>query len=106
MLLPRRQLNGLGADELHHPLRCTLQVQVESHRGVARDGPAREQLRCVGFQGGAPESLPPRGPGLGAHHLLRNRREVGLREQDHVHLPLGDRVPVHAQGRNVGLRHA
>ena len=47
MFLPRGQLNGLGANELHHPLRCTLQMQVESHRRVAKDGPAREQFRYV-----------------------------------------------------------
>ena len=47
MFCPRSQLNGLGAAELHQPLRCTLKVQVESHRCVARNGPTQEQFRCV-----------------------------------------------------------
>ena len=59
-----------------------------------------------GFRGGTPESLPPRGPGLGAHHWLRDCRETGLGAQNHVHLPLSDRVPVHAQGHDVGLCRA
>ena len=47
IFLQRGQHNGLGADEFRHLLRRTLQVQVESHRGVPRDGPARDQFRCV-----------------------------------------------------------
>ena len=57
------------------------------------------------FQGGALERLPSRGPGLGAHHLLHDCREGGLGEQNHVQLPLSNRVLEHAQGRDVGLRH-
>ena len=53
-----------------------------------------------------PKKLPPRAPGLGAHHLLRDRYEAGLGEQHHVHPSLGNRVLVHAQGRDVSLRHA
>ena len=47
VFLPRGQFNGLGSDELYHPLGRTLDVQVGSHRGVARDGPAREHFCCV-----------------------------------------------------------
>ena len=44
--------------------------------------------------------------GLGAHDLLRDCREAGLGEQHHVHPPLGNRLPLHAHGREVGMRHA
>ena len=56
------------------------------------------------FQGSAPEGLPPRHPCLGAHHLLGDCRQVGFGEEDHIRLPLSNRVPVHAQGRDVGVR--
>ena len=47
MYLPRGQVNGLGVEEPHHPLGRALQVQAKPHRGVAKDGPARYQFRCM-----------------------------------------------------------
>ena len=46
MFLPRGQLNWLGADELHHVLRRTPRVHVESQRSSAGDS-ERELFLCV-----------------------------------------------------------
>ena len=52
-----------------------------------------------------PESLLPRGPALGTHYLLCDRHEAGFEDRHDVNLTLGDRVPVQAQGRDIGVRH-
>ena len=51
-----------------------------------------------GTRGGG--GLPPR---LGVNHLLREFCRAGLGEKDHIQLPLGNRAPVQAHGRDVGI---
>ena len=45
MLFPLGRHQRLGANELDHPLRRPLQVDVKTHRGVPRDHPPRQPFR-------------------------------------------------------------
>ena len=45
MLPPQGRHQRLGANELDHPLRRPLQVDVKTHRGVPRDRPLRQPFR-------------------------------------------------------------
>ena len=59
--------------------------------------PSLAHAKCpppTGLKGRPLESLPPRGPGLGAHHLLRKVSEISTTSAHN------------SQGRDIGLRHA
>ena len=94
MLLPRSQRDWLGADELHHPLRRAPLVEVEAHRGMARDGPKRQPFRRV-EQCCQPriDQQPVNARGAGALRALVRAKAVppegGRQLKVHIHQPAG-----------------